>query len=266
MLAIVGRWFPLAAGGEFSVEANPIDVSPAVVDLLADAGVNRISLGGQSFDAAKLKLLERDHSPEMLRARRATVAAADRLGIARFDFWQCPANRSPVWQRDLAEALALAPDHVSTYGLTFERGTSFWSRLEHRQLARLDEETERSMYATAIDTLTAAGLEHYEVSNFARAGHACRHNQAYWSGAGYYAVGPGAARYVDGRREMNHRSTTTWLKRVLAGQSPVAESECLSPRRSRPRGARVRPASPGRRRAGILSPGDRPRDRLACRP
>jgi oxygen-independent coproporphyrinogen III oxidase len=73
------------------------------------------------------------------------------------------------------------------------------------------------------------GYEHYEVSNFARPGHRCRHNEVYWSGQGYFAVGPGAARYVNGRREINHRSTTTYLGRVMAGQSPVAESEELSP-------------------------------------
>ena len=84
------------------------------------------------------------------------------------------------------------------------------------------------MYETAIDTLAAAGYEHYEVSNFARVGHRCRHNETYWLGRGYYAAGPGAARFVAGRRETNHRSTTTWLKRIAAGQSPVAESETLS--------------------------------------
>ena len=85
------------------------------------------------------------------------------------------------------------------------------------------------MYGTAIDTLAAAGYEHYEVSNFARPAHRCRHNEVYWAGEEYYAAGPGAARYLDGRREMNHRSTTTWMNRVLAGQSPVAETETLSP-------------------------------------
>jgi oxygen-independent coproporphyrinogen-3 oxidase len=123
----------------------------------------------------------------------------------------------------------LTPDHISTYGLTFERGTTFWSRLTHGQLARLDEELERAMYAEAIDSLGAAGYEHYEVSNFARPGHRCRHNEIYWAAEEYYAAGPGAARYLAGRREINHRSTTTWLKRVLAGESPVAESETLSP-------------------------------------
>jgi oxygen-independent coproporphyrinogen-3 oxidase len=84
------------------------------------------------------------------------------------------------------------------------------------------------MYAEAIDVLTAAGFEHYEVSNFARFGRRSRHNEVYWAGDEYFAAGPGAARYVGGVRETNHRSTTTYLKRVLAGQSPVAESEQLN--------------------------------------
>ena len=94
------------------------------------------------------------------------------------------------------------------------------------------------MYATAIDTLTAAGFEHYEVSNFARPGHRCRHNEAYWSGAGYFAVGPGAARYVNGRREMNHRSTTTYLRpragrhsrrwpKAKRSSRPIGPAKCL---------------------------------------
>jgi oxygen-independent coproporphyrinogen-3 oxidase len=85
------------------------------------------------------------------------------------------------------------------------------------------------MYALAIDQLTAAGYEHYEVSNFARPGHRSRHNQVYWSGDGYFAAGPGASRYIGGVRETNHRSTTKYLQRVLAGESPVAEREELSP-------------------------------------
>ena len=88
---------------------------------------------------------------------------------------------------------------------------------------------QRDMYALAIDRLTAAGFEHYEVSNFARPGCRSRHNETYWSGDGYFAAGPGAARYVGGVRETNHRSTTTYLQRVLAGESPVAERESLSP-------------------------------------
>jgi oxygen-independent coproporphyrinogen-3 oxidase len=140
-----------------------------------------------------------------------------------------PGETLSAWRADLSAALALHPDHISTYGLTYERGTQFWTRRSKGELSALDEELERDMYALAIDTLLTEGFEHYEVSNFARPGHRCRHNEVYWAAEPFYAAGPGAARYVEGRREVNHRSTWTWMKRVLAGQSPVAESEKLSP-------------------------------------
>ncbi len=140
-----------------------------------------------------------------------------------------PGETLDEWAADLEAAIALEPDHVSTYGLTFERGTVFWSRRLHGELVEVDEELQRDMYALAIDRLTSAGYEHYEVSNFAQPGRRSRHNQVYWSGEGYFAYGPGAARYIGGVRETNHRSTTTYIKRVLAGHSPVAEREELPP-------------------------------------
>jgi oxygen-independent coproporphyrinogen-3 oxidase len=226
--AAARRQFPLTPNYEFTVEANPADLDMAMLDALAECGVNRLSVGGQSFDRAKLLSLERDHTPERL--HEALAACKQRFTSVSFDLiFGVPGESPGIWQADLATTLTLAPAHISTYGLTFERGTAFWTRLLRGELARMDEELERSMYAAAIDTLTGAGFEHYEVSNFARPGHRCRHNETYWAGEGYFAVGPGAARYVAGRREMNHRSTTTWLKRVLAGQSPVAECETLAP-------------------------------------
>ncbi|HTU26752.1 MAG TPA: radical SAM family heme chaperone HemW [Pirellulales bacterium] len=222
------HWLPQPADGEFSIEANPADLTDAGLAQLAELGVTRISLGGQSFDPAKLRLLERDHSPEQLTT--AVRRAKRHIRSVSVDLiFGVPGESLAVWQRDVESLLALDPDHVSTYGLTFERGTSFWSRLLHGQLARLEEDLEATMYAAAIDMLTAAGFEHYEVSNFARPGHRCRHNEIYWAGGGYFAAGPGAARFVGGRREMNHRSTTTWLRRLLAGGSAVAESETLLP-------------------------------------
>lgn len=222
------HWFPLAAGAEFSIEANPADINEELAATLVAHGVTRVSLGAQSFYGPKLAQLERNHDAgdtpravELLRERDLSVS----LDL----IFATPGETLDVWRADLEAAIALEPQHVSTYGLTFEKGTSFWSRLQHAGLARLDEDVERQMYACAIDTLTAADFEHYEVSNFARPGHRCKHNEVYWSGAGYYAAGPGAARYVSGRREMNHRSTSTWLKRVLAGQSPVADWEELLP-------------------------------------
>jgi oxygen-independent coproporphyrinogen-3 oxidase len=228
LIATARHWFPLADGYELSIEANPADVTDDLLAQLAHLGVTRISLGGQSFNSEKLGRLERDHTPEQLSA--AVKIARRWMGSVSVDLiFGVPGESLAVWQHDLETLLALEPDHVSTYGLTFERGTAFWSRLQQSRLARLDEELEGAMYATAIDTLAAAGLEHYEVSNFARPGHRCRHNEIYWAGGGYYAAGPGAARFVAGRRELNHRSTTTWLRRVLTGVSPVAESEVLPP-------------------------------------
>lgn len=228
LLPLVKRWFPLAPGCELSVEANPIDLDDARCQVLAEGGVTRVSLGAQSFRASKLKVLERDHSPDQIE-----IALAAARGFAQsvsLDLiFGTPAETLDEWRHDLEAAVALAPDHISTYCLTYERGTNFWSRLGRGELSRAEEETEGEMYELAIETLTAAGFEHYEVSNFARPGHRCRHNEAYWTGQSYFAAGPGAARYVGGRREMNHRSTTTYIQRVLSGQSPVAESEELSP-------------------------------------
>ncbi len=228
LLALVRRWHPPTAGYEWSVEANPADVDRDCVRILAEQGVTRVSLGAQSFSAEKLRLLERDHLPADIHRAVALVRDAG-MSVAIDLIFGVPGETAAAWQADLDTALALEPDHVSTYGLTFERGTTFWNRLAHGQLAKLDEELERDLFARAIDTLATAGFEHYEISNFARPGRRCRHNEAYWAGEQYFAAGPGATRYIDGTRESNHRSTTTYLKRVLAGQSPVAERECLAP-------------------------------------
>jgi oxygen-independent coproporphyrinogen III oxidase len=226
LLTTVRRWFVLANGCEFSVEANPIDVSSEVVRILADHGVTRISLGAQSFALDTLQKLERDHGPaEIINA--VTAARAVGLDVSLDLIFAAPDETIVRWQADLDQALQLGPDHISTYGLTYERGTTFWGRLTRGDLARTDEGVECDMYLTAIDTLVAADFEHYEVSNFARPGQRCRHNEVYWAGQSYFAAGPGAARYVAGRRETNHRSTTTWLRRVMAGESPVAEQETL---------------------------------------
>lgn len=228
LLTLITRWFPLSVGGEFSVEANPADVDRPRVELLVAHGVNRISLGAQSFDPEKLRRLQRDHRPEDV-AGSVYLARSRGAAVSLDLIFAAPGETLDLWQRDLEAAIALEPEHLSTYGLTYERGASFYGRLLRGELARLSEDTERAMYELAIDRLAEAGLEHYEVSNFARPGRHCRHNHVYWAGESYYAAGPGAARYVEGRREVNHRSTTTWIGRVLAGQSPVAEAECLSP-------------------------------------
>lgn len=228
LLEIVLRSFELAAGGEFSVEANPGDVTEALACRLARAGVNRISLGAQSFRADKLALLERDHEAQGI-VRAATAVRQAGATLALDLIFGVPGETAKNWCDDLRAALLLAPDHVSTYGLTFERGTRFWARRLRDELRPVPEAAERDMYEAAISLLVNAGFEHYEVSNFARPGHRSRHNETYWTGRTYFAVGPGAARHVAGRREVNHRSPKTYIRRLLEGRSPVAESESLTP-------------------------------------
>lgn len=229
LMELVRRWLPLASGGEFSVEANPCDINVAKAAILAAAGVTRVSLGAQSFHRDKLRILERDHDAAQIRSAIELIRPVVQ-SVSLDLIFGVPGETLDDWQDDLSEALALRPDHLSTYGLTWEKGTAFWSRRAHGELAQLDEDMERQMYEAAIDRLTAAKFEHYEVSNFARERSSrCRHNENYWLGGSYLAFGPGAARYLGGRRETNHRSTTTYIHRVQSGESPVAESEQLGP-------------------------------------
>lgn len=228
LLRLAQRWFPPASGAEVCVEANPADLDLPRCDVLAAHGITRVSLGVQSFQPEKLELLERDHRRQQVEQAVARVRAfAPSLSLDLI--FGTPGETLATWTEDLESALALLPQHLSTYGLTFERGTLFWNRLARGELGRCDEDLEGQMYELAIDRLTAAGFEHYEVSNFAQPGHRSRHNEAYWTGRGYFAAGPGAARYLNGRREMNHRSTTTYIARLAAGQSPVADAEELPP-------------------------------------
>jgi len=229
LFEIIQTRLHLAAECEVTVEANPADLDAAKMQTLAELGVNRISLGAQSFDDGRLRLLERDHRREDV-SRGVQLARDCGIASVAIDLiFAVPRQALDGWRRDLDAALRLAPDHISTYGLTFEKGTTFYGRLQRDELRATDEDTQRAMYETAIDTLTSAGYEHYEVSNFALSTKRSRHNEVYWTGRSYLAFGPGAARFVGGRRETNHRSVTTYLRRVLRGQSPVAESETLSP-------------------------------------
>ncbi len=227
LLEMVREWFVLEAGGEFSAEANPLDLTAERCAVLQKAGVSRISLGAQSFSQRKLTILERDHSPPQI--GEAFSAARSVASSVSLDLiFGAPGETASEWENDLQQALALAPDHISTYGLTIEKGTSFFPRVSRGELQPANEDTAAAMYERTIDVLTAAGYEHYEVSNFALPGHRCRHNETYWLGRGYFAAGPGAARYVDGVRSMNHRSTTAWLQRLENNESPIAEEETLS--------------------------------------
>lgn len=228
LLTLIQTWIHLEPGYEFSVEANPAGLGRDKIDCLAAHGVNRVSLGVQSFEREVLALLERDHDARQVEA--AVELLASRIPNFSLDLiFGVPGQSLALWRETLARAVSLKPKHLSTYGLTFEKGTAFWSRRARGTLQQAPDELERAMYAAAMDELPLSGYEQYELSNFAKPGFQCRHNETYWAGQQYYGFGPGAARYLAGRRETNHRSVLTWMRRVLAGKSPVGDVDELSP-------------------------------------
>lgn len=224
LLTAVCRAFPLAEGAEFSVEANPFRLTDDRLDVLADHGVNRVSLGVQSFDLAVLKTLERDHSVEI--AVDAVERSRARIPNTSLDLiFGVPGQSMASWKDSLETAIGLGTAHVSCYGLTIEKGTSFWTRRQKGRLTETSDELQREMYAFAMERLPAAALKQYEISNYARPGFESRHNENYWVGGEFFGVGPGAASLVGGVRRTNHRSTTTWMKRLESGVSAVVEEE-----------------------------------------
>ncbi len=227
LLEILHSRFTLDTNAEFSCEVNPLDCTPEKLDQLVLAGVNRLSIGGQSFQARKLHRLQRDHSGDQLRESIRRVQA-NFANVSLDLIFAAPGETIAEWRSDLDATLELRPQHISTYGLTIERGSAFYGQAKRGRIREVEDDLQLAMYELAIDRLTAAGYEHYEVSSFALPGFQCRHNTAYWLGEPWWAFGPGAASFIGSVRSVNHRSTTTYIRRVLAGRSPVAEAESLT--------------------------------------
>ena len=197
--------------------------------MLAAFGVNRVSIGVQSFQTEALAALDRRHAPEHI--PRAVEAVRKHIPTVSFDLiFGAPGSTPAGWAADLDAALAFAPQHVSTYGLTYEKGTPLWKQRSRGALEPMTEDDELAMYEHAMDRLALAGFEHYEISNFARAGSRCRHNERYWANEAYYGFGVGAARYVNGVRELNVRDTKLYIRKALAGDPPAFQREELLPR------------------------------------
>lgn len=227
LFGAIGDRFDVAVDAEITAEANPEDITTSRLHQLAENGVNRLSMGVQSFDAHKLNLLQRSHDERT--ACRAVEAAAKQIGNVSIDLiFGAPDESDRTWRADLMTASRLPIDHVSTYALTFEKGTQFWNRRRRGDLRPIEEQTELDMDASSRRLLPDAGFDRYEISNFARPDRRCRHNIAYWRGQSWYGVGPGAASFLEGVRTLNHRSPTTYLKRVERHESPVTEREMLT--------------------------------------
>lgn len=229
LLSTIATWLPLEADGEFSIEANPAGLDDERIRVLAEHGVNRVSLGAQSFDMDLLRVLERDHQPADV--PRAVERIRRRIDNISLDLiFGVPGQDLAHWCADLEQALALEPSHVSTYGLTYEKGTRLWKQRRAGQVRPLDEEAELAMYTTALDRVGTAGFEQYEISNHARPGRRCRHNLTYWANEAHFGIGVGAASYVKGVRRLNTRDLHGYVRRALSGEPTYFQSEELPPR------------------------------------
>lgn len=212
---------------EWTLEANPATFDLAKASLLRDLGVTRISLGVQSWQTDTLATLGRDHSPEEAEAAYHVLREAGFASVGIDLIFSVPGQTAAGWAADLDKAIALGADHVSAYNLTYEEDTEFLTRHERGEL-NSDEDRDASLFYLAIDTLEGAGYRHYEISNYARPGHESLHNQAYWSGADYLGIGPGAVSTVEGRRWKSLPDTAAWIARIQAGQPAHTELEHLT--------------------------------------
>ena len=228
LLDIVRGHATISDGAEVTIEANPDDVTTPLVVAWRHAGVNRISLGAQSFDGRVLEWMHRTHDAASI-ARAVRSARDGGISDLSLDLiFALPEALQRDWTRDLEMALALEPDHVSLYGLTVESATPLGRRQARGEVVEAPEERYEAEYLEADSRLSAAGFAHYEVSNFARPGRRARHNSAYWSGVPYAAVGPGAHEYDGAHRRWNVRGYADWTARIGLGEDPVEESETLT--------------------------------------
>ena len=237
VLAAAARHFGIAAGAEVTLEANPGTVTRASLTGYRATGVNRLSLGAQSFHAGRLRTLGRDHTPE---DSRAAVEAARAAGIENVSLdliFAVLGQSIGVWEEDLAAAVALEPLHVSAYSLTYEERTPFHAWRARGRLVPVSEDDEATMADAAVATLAGAGYERYEISSFARPGWAARHNLCYWDGSDYLGVGAGAHSFsrlpAPGLRWVNERAPERYLATVGATGHAVAREEHLTEAQAR---------------------------------
>jgi len=212
---------------EFTVEANPESLTADKIKLFRDNGVNRLSIGLQSLNDDKLRSLGRLHDAA---GGRMAVVLAHKLGFKNISvdlIFGAPGETFRDWQKDLRQACALPIKHLSAYGLSYEKGTPLSQRAKQGLVVPAAEPESVKMYRYNLDYLPQRGFKHYEISNFAEPGFACRHNLVYWRNQGYFGLGPSAVSYVDGVRSRNVDSVVEYLQRINEKNSPVVFKEKL---------------------------------------
>jgi oxygen-independent coproporphyrinogen-3 oxidase len=224
------RHFIFAPDTEFTLEANPDDVTPEKLCRWRELGVNRLSLGAQSFDEDELRFLGRRHTA------RQTLVAIDLIRAAGFSnlgldlMYGLPGQGLAAWQETMQTALSYSPEHLSCYQLTLAAKTPLGRAAARGDLNVPDEEAQREFFLLTHEFLTARGYLHYEVANFAREEkYLCRHNLKYWTHTPYLGLGAGAHSFAAGRRWWNCLSVADYGAALSAGQAPVAGTETLTP-------------------------------------
>lgn len=215
---------------EWTVEANPATVDSDYCRMLLECGVDRLSMGAQSFDRAELAMLERHHDPSDV---QRSIQIARSAGFERLNvdlIFAIPGQSAQSWLRSLETAIELGTEHLSCYGLTYEPNTPLAVRRRLGKVCAAEEDLELQMLVAARGRLSQAGLPAYEISNFSRPGGECRHNLLYWTGGQYVGLGPAAASHVGGWRWRNRPHLGEWENAVDAGQLPAVEAENLPPR------------------------------------
>jgi len=213
---------------EVTIEMNPDDVTPEYAEVLPKLGINRVSMGAQTFDNDRLRFLHRRHTKEQVGKAVKTLRSAGIQNISIDLMYGFPQETIDDWQRDIEAALALDVEHISAYCLMIEENTPLYEKVhkENRPLCVLSEELERAMYELLIDKLTAAGYEHYEISNFARPGYRSRHNSSYWHDVPYIGLGAAAHSYDGRNRSWNVSDIKQYMAAIERGERP-AEGETL---------------------------------------
>ncbi len=220
ILDAADRRFGIESGAEITLEANPGTVGPAKLAGFRATGINRISFGAQSFNAATLRFLGRIHSAE---ETRAAARMAHRAGFERINLdliFAVPGQTLAAVRNDIAEAAALEPDHLSAYNLTFEEGTAFFAEMKRGRITPAGSDEQAAMYSFVREEIPRRGYKMYEISNYARPGCEARHNLTYWRAQSYVGVGAGAHSFAlghegYGRRWWNHRAPGVYIKAAL---------------------------------------------------
>lgn len=222
--AVTSRW---PARQEFTVECNPGQVSSRTLSMLHGNGVNRLSFGVQSFHPEELALLGRHHS--VAQAVQA-IELAQELGFDNVGLdliFAIPGSTPASWEYSLRSAIALGVQHISAYSLSFEPGTPLDKARQTGHVREVDEEMDRAMYELAIDYLISSGFTQYEISNFAREGFACTHNQGYWQNRPYIGIGPSAGSYWQGKRTINVSDIHRYVHRIETGRDAFEQCELI---------------------------------------